>query len=113
MDLDLELDGLSGTDIWVSPDGVEAPCFWEEVQSMTCHRCPGQSMSAQTVIRQPIVAGTRQEDASFIEINANYSSHSGNSVAWRHTAHIDLSRPQSVTGNGFTATVDRRPNKPK
>jgi len=113
MDLELELDGVSGTDIWVAPDGVDTPCFWEEEQSMNGYACPGPSMSASIGIRQPVVAGARREDASSIEIDATYRPYSGDAVVWRHAARIDLSRPQTVTGNGFTVTVDRRPNKPK
>lgn len=72
--------------------------------------CPGPSMRAAVSIRQPIVDGVRQDRASAVEIDADYTPNAGDSVRWRHSTSTDLSRPQTLTGDGFTVTVERRPN---
>lgn len=106
----LTLDGQSGTETWVSPAGERVPSFWEESQSMRRIACPGPRMDATVSIRQPISNGVRQERASRIEIDANFTPDVGDSAQWRHAGLIDLSRPQTLTGNGFTVTVEPRPN---
>jgi hypothetical protein len=108
--LEIELDGQSGTETWLSPDGAIVPRFWGEEQSMFEITCPGPSLRATVSIRQPIVGGVRQEASSAVEIDAECTPYVGESVQWRHATSTDLSRPQTLTGKGFAVTVKRRPN---
>lgn len=110
MDSALELDGQGYVERSVSPAGTRLPGFWQEEQSMIGIACPGPSIRAFVTIRQTIVDGVRKESASAVEIDASYTPYDGDAVRWHHVTRIDLSRSQTLTGDGFAVTVERRPN---